>query len=177
LGGLPEPFAGFRQTKQADTQLDRLGVGCEDCGVRKRLLLFVGLALVGSVSGGYAAAGAAGHKVFVERSIVTQQLAYRPHTIELSADGTFAVTGIRWQSYGGAEARAQARAYVRGCTPDCAQGQVKRPRARLRFSNLVQCRGVMIYARLRYSLQGAIPSGDRRQSSISLRPAGEEHGC
>jgi hypothetical protein len=124
-----------------------------------------------------ATASGASHKVYVERDIVNQQLAYRPHAIGLSGDGTFAMTGIRWQSYGGPTAKATARAYLRGCTPDCAQGRVFRPRATLRLSNVIGCRGVAIYSQLRYVLHGALPAGDRRRGSEPLRPLGEEDGC
>lgn len=77
---------------------------------------------------GTATATGATHRVYVERDIVSQELTYRPHAIGLSADGTFAIAGIRYQSYGGAVAKARARAYLRGCSPDCAQGKAFRPR-------------------------------------------------
>jgi len=134
------------------------------------LVAAIGVAFVTVASG-------APRKVYVERDIVSQQLAYRPHAIGLSADGTFAITGIRWQSYGGSAARAKARAYVRGCTPDCAQGRVYRPRATLSLSALVPCRGVTIYSQLRYVLYGPLPAGFHRSGTESLRPLGEENGC
>ncbi len=122
------------------------------------------------------AAGAANHKVYVERDIVGQELAYRPHAIGLSADGTFAMTAIVYQAYGGAVAKASARAYVRGCTPNCAEGKAYRPTATLRLSDQIQCRGVTIYSRLRYVLRGPLPTEFRRQGTELLRPLGED-GC
>jgi hypothetical protein len=61
-----------------------------------------------------ALAGATSHKVYVERDIVSQELAYRPHAIGLSADGTFALTGLRYSGYGSSDTLATGRAYVRG---------------------------------------------------------------
>jgi hypothetical protein len=123
-----------------------------------------------------AAIGAALKKVYVEGDIVNQELVYRPHAIGLSADGTFALTGIKYSSYGGPVATATGRAYVRGCTPDCAQGKVSRPAATLRLESQVQCRGKTIYSRLRYSLQGPLPADFRRHGTELLRPVGPE-GC
>jgi hypothetical protein len=122
------------------------------------------------------ALGAAPKKVYVEGDIVGQELVYRPHAIGLSADGTFALTGIKYQSYGGSTATATGRAYVRGCTPDCAQGKVYRPSARLRLEARIQCRGKTIYSKLHYSLRGPLPAEFRRQGTEVLRPVGPE-GC
>lgn len=141
-----------------------------------RLTIVVTVACVLAVSCATAATGAT-RKVYVERDIVNQEFAYRPHSIGLSADGTLAMTGIRWLSYGGPTASARARAYLRGCTPDCAQGRVARPRATLRFTNLSRCRGVWIYARIHWVLRGPLPEGGRRRGTESLRPLGEEGGC
>jgi hypothetical protein len=123
-----------------------------------------------------AAPSAAPKKVYVEGDIVGQELVYRPHAIGLSADGTFALTGIKYASYGGAVATATGRAYVRGCTPDCALGKVFRPTAALRLESQVRCRGKTIYSELRYTLQGPLPAGFRRQGMELLRPVGPE-GC
>jgi len=143
--------------------------------VLKRLaIIVVALAVLGAVLA--ALAGAATHKVYVERDIVSQELAYRPHAIGLSADGTFAIIGIKYRSYGGLVATANARAYVRGCTPNCAQGKAYRPAATLRLSDQIQCRGVTIYSRLSYVLSGPLPAGFRRQGNEPLRPLGED-GC
>ena len=123
-----------------------------------------------------AAIGAAPKKVYVEGDIVSQELVYRPHAIGLSGDGTFALTGIKYTSYGGPTATATGRAYVRGCTPNCAQGKVYRPRATLRLEKQAQCGGKTIYSKLRYSLSGPLPGGFRRQGTEPLRPVGPA-GC
>lgn len=139
-----------------------------------RRLIIVALALVVLGCPATTIANAAPHKVYVERDIVGQELAYRPHAIGLSADGTFAIIGISYQSYGGPVATATGQAYVRGCTPNCAEGKEYRSPATLRLSGKIQCRGVTIYSRLRYALRGPLPSGFRRQGNEPLRPVGEK---
>ncbi len=120
--------------------------------------------------------GTAAHEVYVERSIVGQELAYRPHAIGLSADGTFAIIGISYQNYGRPVATATGQAYVRGCTPNCAEGREFRVAARLRFSDQIRCRGVTIYSRLHYTLNRPLPAGFRRRGYEPLRPVGKK-GC
>jgi hypothetical protein len=145
--------------------------------VLRRSDVFFALFLVALVLACAATAlGATPKKVYVEGDVVGQELVYRPHAIGLSADGTFALTGIKYASYGGAVATATGRAYVRACTPDCAQGKVYRPTALLRLESLVQCRGRTIYSKLHYALRGALPAGFHRQGTEPLRPVGPE-GC
>jgi hypothetical protein len=141
---------------------------------RRLAVATIALALLSCVTA--AVASAAPHKVYVERDVVGQELAYRPHAIVLSADGTFAIIGISYQSYGGPVAIATGQAYVRGCTPNCAAGKEYRAPATLRLSKKLQCRGVTIYSQLHYALRGPLPSGFRRQGSEPLRPVGEK-GC
>jgi hypothetical protein len=143
--------------------------------VRRRLII-AALALVVLGCPATTIANASPHKVYVERDIVGQELAYRPHAIGLSADGTFTVIGISYQSYGGPLATATGQAYVRGCTPNCAEGKEYRPTATLRLSDQIQCRGVTIYSRLRYVLNGPLPPEFRRRGIEPLRPVGEK-GC
>lgn len=109
-----------------------------------------------------------GHKVLVPQSVVSGELVYRPHELGLSGDGTFSMSHIRWLTYGSAVARARARAYVRGCTPDCARGRVTRPKASLRFTNLIPCRGAHVYSRLHFVLHGPVPDGGRHRGSLLL---------
>lgn len=122
---------------------------------------------------GFALCPKTSSKVFVERSIVTDQLVYRPHKIYLSGDGTFDLYGLRWSSYGGPAARASGNAFAKGCTPDCAEGHVDRPRATLYLSARIECDGQYIYAHLSYVLHGALPSGYRHRGFFSLRPTNE----
>jgi hypothetical protein len=141
-----------------------------------RRLAFAALALIVLTCTATALASAAPHKVYVERDIVGQELAYRPRAIGLSADGTFAIVGISYKGYGGPVATATARAYVRGCTPNCAEGKEYRAPATLRLSDQIQCRGVTIYSRLHYVLKGPLPPEFRRRGNEPLRPVGPE-GC
>jgi len=108
------------------------------------------------------------HNVLVPRSVVNQEFAYRPHTISIAADGTFDFYKIRWVTYGSNLARARARAYLRGCTPDCAQGKVSRPKASLRFSRLISCHGARVYSRVHFVLRGGVPAGRGRRGSTPL---------
>ena len=48
-----------------------------------------------------------------------------------------------------------------------------RPRAKIRLSQVTRCEGKLIYARLRYSFTGAIPSGFKRTATFDLRPLDE----
>jgi hypothetical protein len=145
--------------------------------LRRPGIVLVALALtLVAVTCAAVASGAAPKKVYVESDIVGQELVYRPHAIGLAADGTFALTGLKYQSYGGAVAIASGRAYVRGCTPNCAEGKAYRPAAKVRLEAQTQCRGKTIYSKLRYKLQGPLPSGFRRQGTVPVRPVGPE-GC
>jgi hypothetical protein len=143
---------------------------------RRPTIVLVALALLAIAVTCATALAAAPKKVYVEGDIVSQELVYRPHAIGLSADGTFALTAIKYSSYGGPTATATGSAYVRGCTPDCARGKVYRPAASLRLESQARCNGKTIYSKLRYSLTGPLPSGFRRQGTELLRPVGPE-GC
>jgi hypothetical protein len=144
--------------------------------VRRPAIVLVALALLAIAATCATAVAAAPKKVYVEADVVTQELIVRPHAIGVSADGTFALTGIRYSSYGGPTAVATGRAYVRGCTPDCARGKVYRPTASLRLASQVRCHGKTIYSKLRYTLSGPLPGGFHRQGAEDLRPVGPE-GC
>jgi hypothetical protein len=142
--------------------------------LRRPAIAFIALVL--ALAFAAAALGAAPKKVYVEGDIVGQELVYRPHAIGLSGDGTFALTGLKYKSYGGPVAIATGHAYVRGCTPNCAEGKVYRPAAKVRLEAEIQCRGKTIYSKLHYALQGPLPAEFRRQGTEPLRPVGPE-GC
>jgi hypothetical protein len=129
--------------------------------------------LVALVALALPAGAAAAPTAFVKASIDTNELTVRPHAILLSGDGTLSLYAIHYESYGGVVAKASGRAYTRGCTPDCAQGKVRRPRAAIRFSELVECEGKMVYGKLSYVLRGPVLKGYRRRESFDLRPIGE----
>lgn len=119
------------------------------------------------------ATAVAAQQVFVPQYLNEGPPQVRPHAVILAEDGTLSLYGIHYESYGGAVANATGRGYVRGCTPDCAQGKVYRPQATISFSQVMKCEGKLIYARLRYSFVGAIPSGFKRTATFDLRPLDE----
>jgi hypothetical protein len=81
---------------------------------------------------------------------------------------------VHWQSYGGANAKATARAFVNDCVPYCAAGHVTHPRATLRLSKIVDCNGTPIYGHLDYAITGPLPTGFPRRGGYSMRPLGED---
>jgi hypothetical protein len=139
------------------------------------VLLVASMALpacVGSMAGNAAAA----QRVFVKASIDSNELKVRPHVILLSGDGTLGLEGIHYETYGGVVAKASGRAYTRGCTPNCAEGKVRRPGATIRFSDLLKCEGRLVYGELEYRLHGPLLKGYKRRESFDLRPLDEETG-
>ncbi|HTR76146.1 MAG TPA: hypothetical protein VMH33_12905 [Solirubrobacterales bacterium] len=137
--------------------------------MRSRLSLLVVVLLALAVP----AAAIAAEKVYVESGIYPAPPKVRPHEFLLSGDGTLAIYGVRYQSYGGAVAEATGRGYVRGCTPDCAQGKVYRPQAKIRLSKITRCEGKQLYTKLEYTFQGTLPKGYLRHQVFDLRPIGE----
>lgn len=136
--------------------------------LKASLLLVVALGLL------CAPASAAGHhRVLVKKDVVSEEFAYRPHAIALSGDGTFFTYGLHWLHYGQKSAVAKGRALARGCEPDCAQGREFKPKVRIRLSQVNRCGKVFYFGKLHYSLSGHIPTGFRRQGTISMAPLGE----
>jgi hypothetical protein len=105
----------------------------------------------------------------VRDSVAGGRLAKRPHRIVLAADGSFYLRAIRWQSFGRPVARATASAYARSGCATCPGREARRPRARLRLTDLTPHGEYRIYARLRYLLLGPLPAGFARRGSLSLR--------
>jgi hypothetical protein len=140
-----------------------------------RILLVASMALLVS-AGAMAASAAATQRVFVKASIDSNELRVRPHVLLLSGDGTLGLEGLHYETYGGAVAKASGRAYTRGCTPDCAEGKVRRPGATIRFSDLLKCEGKLVYGELEYRLHGSLLKGYKRRESFDLRPLDEETG-
>jgi hypothetical protein len=72
----------------------------------------------------------------------------RPSKITFScADANFYATGIRYRSYGGAVAVAQATSHRNTCEPNCASGRfVSRP-ATVRLSAIKRCGGRFLYTK------------------------------
>jgi hypothetical protein len=140
--------------------------------MRGRLAVLV----VALVALGAPVSAIAAQKVFVKASIDTNELKVRPHALLLSGDGTLSLYGIHYEMYGGAVSKATGHAYTRGCTPDCAEGRVKRPRATIRFSDLLKCEGKLVYGQLNYVLHGPVLKGYGRHGSFDLRPLDEKTG-
>ena len=137
-------------------------------------LLRISLLAVFALSLLAVAAGAAGHhRVLVKKDVVSEEFAYRPHAIGLSGDGTFFLYGLHWVHYGQKSATAKGRALTRGCEPNCAQGREFEPRVKIRLSQVNRCGKVYYFGELRYTLFGHIPTGLKRQGTISMAPAGE----
>jgi len=116
-------------------------------------------------------AGAAG-AVFVRTAVVGGGLAVRPAAIEVTAHGDVSLHGLRWGSWGGAEAIGRGRAKVKACVPDCNLGKVKYPRVTVRLAGRMRCDGRVVYGRLGYRLLGEIPEGAKRRGTVDLRPRG-----
>lgn len=136
--------------------------------VKLSLFLIVVLGLLA------ASASAAGHhRVLVKKDVVSEEFAYRPHAIALSGDGTFFTYGLHWVHYGQRSATAMGRALTRGCEPSCAEGREFKPKVKLRLSQVSRCGKVFYFGKLHYSLFGHIPTGFRRQGTISMAPLGE----
>jgi hypothetical protein len=139
---------------------------------RLKVLLVASMALLVCV-GVMAGSAAAAQRVFVKASIDSNELKVRPHAVLLSGDGTLALYGIHYETYGGVVAKASGRAYTRGCTPDCAEGKVRRPGATIRFSDLLKCEGKLVYGELEYRLHGPLLKGYERRERFDLRPLDE----
>jgi hypothetical protein len=61
------------------------------------------------------------------------------------ADGNYYATGIRYRSYGGAVAVAQATLHRNTCEPNCAQGHFVSTRATVRLFAIKRCAGRYFY--------------------------------
>jgi hypothetical protein len=109
-------------------------------------------------------------KVRAARSITNDQLAVRPHRIILSADGSFYVHKLHWKSFGGNEARAVGRAYLRYGCETCPNNEVKRPRVGIRLIHLVDQGNFRVYEHLSYVLQGPVPKGFDHRGTQSMLP-------
>jgi hypothetical protein len=81
----------------------------------------------------------------------------RPSKIVFAcADGNAYAKGVRYRSYGGAVAVAQATAYRNTCEPDCAQGHFVSARATIRLFSIRRCGGRLFYTQARVSTEPRI---------------------
>lgn len=109
-------------------------------------------------------------RIFVVPTFGGTKRAVRPHRMDISGDGTFSLYALVWRTWGSSTAVAAGRAYDRGCTPDCAEGQVFRPRVKVRLSDPVRCEGALFYTRLFHRQYGRIPPGSTRRGTFAIRP-------
>lgn len=70
----------------------------------------------------------------------------RPRTLELTGDGTLAVLGVQWTSWGGATATGTGNAEYHGCTPNCASAPLHQALVSIRLSTIRVCGGRAYYA-------------------------------
>ncbi|HEY0280068.1 MAG TPA: hypothetical protein VGC32_17530 [Solirubrobacterales bacterium] len=116
-------------------------------------------------------AGAAG-AVFVRTAVSGGALAVRPAAIRISVHGDLSLHGMRWDGWGGVEARGRGRARVKACVPDCNLGKWETPRVTVTLAGRVRCDGRLVYGWLGYRLHGEIPEGAKRRGSLDMRPRG-----
>ena len=72
--------------------------------------------------------------------------AQRPRALELTGDGTLAVEGVQWASWGGPEATGTGNATYHGCTPNCAAAPVHTALVSVRLFGVRSCSGRRYYS-------------------------------
>jgi hypothetical protein len=105
-------------------------------------------------------------QVLVTVDCAHTSIAIRPHEIGVSCDRTFKFYGIHWKRWGRPMAIGVGHARLQGCTPACANGEVTRPRAKLRLTHVMTVAGIWMYARLTYSLIGPLPKEYTRHHGV-----------
>ncbi len=70
----------------------------------------------------------------------------RPRALELTGDGTLAVEGVQWTSWGGTEATGTGNASYHGCTPNCAAAPVHTALVSVRLFGVRSCSGRRYYS-------------------------------
>jgi hypothetical protein len=141
----------------------------------------VGLISVLAISAFALSSGASAappHRILVQEHFGPgEELFYRPHVFQLSGDGTFFMTGVKWKHYGGRAATASAKYQANNCIPFCYAGHFVKGPAKLRLTRPIHCEAAgidaYIYTRLSFRLLGHVPKNFTRKGGISLRPVGE----
>jgi hypothetical protein len=72
--------------------------------------------------------------------------AERPSSLELTGDGTLAVSGVQWMSWGGSSATGSGNAEYHGCTPNCAEAPLHTALVSIRLSSIRICSGRQYYS-------------------------------
>lgn len=70
---------------------------------------------------------------FFRNAGVLQGLVVQPRAIVFDADGNNDVTGLRWSGWGRGSASGNGMDHVDDCRPNCANGTVRRYKARVRL--------------------------------------------
>ena len=95
----------------------------------------------------------------------------RPAKIVFScADANFYATGLRYRSYGGAAAVAQATSHRNTCEPNCASGHFVSRAATVRLSAIKRCGGRFYYTKATVSTSPGTswPLGNPRKCGRTL---------
>jgi hypothetical protein len=70
----------------------------------------------------------------------------RPSTLQLTADGTLAVSGVQWNSWGGPTATGTGNASYHGCNPNCASAPVHTAVVAIHLADPRVCSGRQYYS-------------------------------
>ena len=105
----------------------------------------------------------------VRDDVTTQHLAKRPHKMILTADGSFYIHNIHWQTFGSALAKGTGIAYTRTGCLTCPGREIAHLRARLRLTHLEDHGLHRVYEELHYTLLGPLPDGFTHHGLVSLR--------
>ena len=153
----------------------RISIACRcGCSTRlsssiRRLALLVFVAALVSVSAA-AAASVPGYygctSFFLDQH--HQTAVVRPHSIVVACgDGNFALLRLRWTSWNGLHANAQATASQNDCKPYCAAGHFHSYPATVVLSRPRTCKnGVRVFTQLAWRFTAARPAGEPRTGSI-----------
>jgi hypothetical protein len=84
----------------------------------------------------------------------------RPKTLTLTcADANTVLTGLRWTSFGGANALATGTLQTNTCTPNCASGKFVRYTVAVKANDPRTCKaGVRVYNKVTLRFTGRAPS-------------------
>ncbi len=69
-----------------------------------------------------------------------------PSTLQLTADGTLAVSGVQWNSWGGPTATGTGNASYHGCNPNCASAPVHTAVVAIHLADPRLCSGRQYYS-------------------------------
>jgi hypothetical protein len=108
---------------------------------------WLAILILGILAVAVPAAGAfRGQQVFAIGNCTKAEV--RPTKIVFScADGNFYATSVRYRSYGGAVAVAQATSHKNTCEPYCASGRFVTAKATVRLSAIKRCGGRFFYTK------------------------------